>query len=369
MKKKLLMLLLSTSLVLGGCTNGSDTQNKDAASETAAEAETPAKKEETFYVKVESPASMDFEKTISLPGTLSPFKEAIISPKVNGNVQSIHVEVGDRVGAGKTILKLDDTFFKLNYNKAKSALESQTLTTQQERKNLERSKALYENGALSQSEFEGLENKYQVQEMLLNTSRVDYDTTAKNLEYTNVTSPISGVVSSKDVLVGQSVGPSSEVFRVVNLDSLYVETSVSEADLSLLKVGQNVRIMSSAVSGIRGTVHSIGPVPNPENKSYPVKILVKNKDNALKPGMFLSVDIISDIHKQSMAISKSAIIKNGDKSHVFVVNGDKSYKKEVTLGYDNDEMVEILSGISTEDKVVVSGKEDLKDESNIIITE
>jgi RND family efflux transporter MFP subunit len=184
-----------------------------------------------------------------------------------------------------------------------------------------------------------------------------------------VKAPISGVISKKEISIGENIGPGKMLFTIVSMDDMYVETGVSEKDIPICKVGQKVDIMVESLGPeiLVGEITHIGPVPDPETKTYPVKILVNNREQRLKAGMFATIEILLDTHESAMSVPKEAIITENAVDFVFIEQNGKAYKKPIKVGYKDGDDWEVLEGIEKNHKIVVVGKDRLVDGNPITI--
>ncbi len=337
--KKIVTVLLLVSLLLSGCGQ--------------AEANEGEIHEEVFYVTTEKPEFHRFERKILLPGTLMPREEGVITAKVSGVIEKINKDVGDEVKSGQVLCEIDPEAYARAFNKAESAFSNMTDT-------YNRMLELYEKEAVSKSEFETVKTQY-------DTLKEDFELAKLNVEYSKIKAPISGIVSSKEALIGQGVSTGMELFRVVDTGELYVETGVTERDIKNIKEGQNVNIITEDGSCFEGKVHIIGPVPDVNTGTYPVKVLIDNHEHILKAGMFVDMEVIVDIQENALSVNKNAVIKEYDTSYVFIVLDKVAYKKEVRTGIHDDDRIEILSGITEKDEVIISGNHDLKDSAKVEI--
>ena len=359
--KKLVLLLLLASLLLTGC-NKDNVQKVDGLEVGEAKSSIQP---EIIYVKTMAAAPMEFTNKISLPGALHPKEEVIITAKVSGSVEGIFGDIGDVVKNDQLLCKIDDTIFKLQYDKAVTGLNVEKLKSDNTQKSFDRFKALYENKAISQAEFEGVETQYRMSKETLDLAYNDYNLAKENLEYTKIYTPISGIISMKNVATGENIGPGKTLFTIVNIDSLYVEIGVSEKDIASVKVGKevSVRVDSLPDKSIKGKVTNISPVPKEPSKTYPVKILIDNKEKLFKPGMFTTVEILIEARKNIIGIPKTAVIQENGRHYVFVEKEGKAIKKEVSVGMVNDGYQEINDGIERDENVIIVGHEKLVDNS------
>lgn len=348
--KKMLLCLLAISLLLTGC-------GKNKPDSAAAEGEGKAK----FFVKTAAVQTADFSKILSLPGNLEAMEQAFISAKVSGTVQRIHADIGSKVAKGQILCKIDDVVYSLQHQKAQTNLSAQQIRFDDAARSYERMKALYEKQAISQADFENIESQFKMAKETLNNAQYDFNLASESLKETNIISPFAGTVSMKDVSAGENVSPGKSLFAVVNTNKMFVEAGVAEQDIVRVKEGQRVSIKISSLANktFEGLVTHVGPVPTQSTKNYPVKITVDNPDNLLKAGMFATVEILLDERKGSKAVPKESIVTEDGKRYIYVEREGKVEKKLVEIGYDNEKLVEIISGLELNEKVVTSGQENL----------
>lgn len=330
------------SLIISGCSKPEDTSGEVI-------------NEQVFYVKTTKPFNKTFAEKILLPGTLNPKEEGVITAKVSGIIENVYPNLGDIVTTKDILCEIEPEVFKSTYNKAKLAYEN--ISTQ-----YNRMVELYKNEAISKSSYEEIETKY-------HSSKEDYVLAKLNLEHSRIKSPINGMISSKKVLVGQGVSTGMELFRVVDISQLYVNTGITEKDIDKIKEGQDVNIITSNELIYQGKVKVIGPVPNPQTGTYPIKVLVDNSNKELKAGMFVDIEVIISTKENALAVDKNAVIKEDGLDYVFVVKDSLAHKKNIKIGITDENSVEILDGITQDEDVVISGHNNLRDQAKVNIGE
>jgi cobalt-zinc-cadmium efflux system membrane fusion protein len=173
----------------------------------------------------------------------------------------------------------------------------------------------------------------------------------------SLTAPISGVVVERNATVGATVGSDANLFKIIDLSSVWIDANVFEKDLGQVHMGQEVKVSVPAFPGstFTGRVILISSIVDPETRTVKVRTEVPNGDGRLKPDMFANVEIVTNVHHTAISLPLSAILDDGGKSVIFVADGDQFKKKEVTLGLKSNDRVEITDGLSAGDKVVVKG--------------
>lgn len=173
----------------------------------------------------------------------------------------------------------------------------------------------------------------------------------------SLTSPISGIVVERNATVGATVGSDANVFKIVDISSVWIDANVFEKDVARVKLGQPVNVSVTAFPGtvFTGKVILVSTVMDPETRSLKVRTEVPNRDARLKPDMFANVEIITDVNRTSISIPQTALLNDGGQSVVFVAAGSGFEKRTVTTGIQSDDRIEITSGLKAGDKVVTKG--------------
>lgn len=345
--------LLILGIALTGCAQG----NQDSPPEGEAIA-----KEEAVLVKAAPAAKLRFADTIQISGNAVPHEEADISAKIGGDIYQLKGEVGDAVRPGQVLARIDDTRYALAREKAGLGLSSAELTLEQQRVDLERYKALYEQKAISQKEFEAVSNAYKMTEIAMKSAQADLRSADINLRDTTVTSPITGILSKRMVNAGESVNPGTPLFSVVDLSKVSISSGVAESIVNQLQQGMKVKVVfeSLGMNVYEGTITHISPVQD-QAKLYPIKILVENPEGKIRAGMFATGEVALSEGVEGLAVPKEAVLHEQGRDYVFVAAGDRAVRREVTVGLGDAKHFEIRNGISEGDQVVIVGHEKLKD--------
>lgn len=192
-------------------------------------------------------------------------------------------------------------------------------------------------------------------------------------DYTQIFSPVDGIIAERLVEEGQSVGANATVFKISTEKSLYFEASVSELEATRIRAGQPVRIVVDALQGDRGNfygdreakpltgaVEKVVPVVDARTRSFLVRVVVP-ATSALFPGMFARGEVLVLRHRQTIAVPKDALVSKGDRQVVFTVEQDTAREHAVTIGASDGEYIQLLSGLDTGARVVTVGQQTLAD--------
>ncbi len=341
--------LLAAAAILAGC----DQANGKSAGDGADKAPPPVP------VEVALPRRADMLAIYSGTSTVVADRAALIMPKVRGEIVAVLADEGDRVRAGQVLARLDGDQLRLEVAQAEANLRKLE-------RDYERNVELQKRGLVSVTAFDNL--RYE-----LDAARATYDLAQLQLSYTEIRSPIAGVVIDRRniVRVGNTVTPvggviesaDSALFAVADFDSLVVNVQVPETQMSRLAVGQPARVRVDAVPGrhFDGRISLITPGVDDETATFPVKLELEDPDGLLRPGMFARVDIVYERKPDALQIPRSALLDGDGPPRVFVATDGTAQERVVELGLSNGGYVEILSGVEPADQVVVIGQGALKE--------
>ena len=164
---------------------------------------------------------------------------------------------------------------------------------------------------------------------------------------------------------GATVGTDANIFKIMDLSSVWIDANVFEKDLERVRVGQlvNVKVPAFPESTFTGHVILISTTVDPDTRTVQVRTEVANPDGRLKPDMFANVEIVTAGRRQAISVPLSAVLDDGGKSVVFIADGNNYVKKEVTLGLKSEDRVEIVQGLNPGDHVVTKGNYLLMEQS------
>ncbi|HBX23495.1 MAG TPA: efflux RND transporter periplasmic adaptor subunit [Desulfotomaculum sp.] len=338
-------------------------------------------------VAVEKGALVD---TVIITGKLEALDMANVVPGgQGGKVYNLNVKVGDKVAKGQTLVTLEHTSMAASVQQAEqgvvqaqAALEIAGITYKQVAANYERGKQLFESGAIPAAGPSGFESAYEIP---YKQAKIDYEQIKPAMvanakaalamvreQYNNafIKSPISGVVTAVNVHPGElaSAGSPTPVVSVVNLGKVVVKATVTEEQINKLQQGQKVPVLVGAVSTepLTGVITTIALAADANSKAYPIKVQLDNPEQLLKPGMFAEVQIKSN-QQETLLMPREAVVKTGDKDTVWVVNDNRVTTREVTVGNNDGENIQIIEGLQESEQVVVSGQNMLQENDTVEI--
>jgi RND family efflux transporter MFP subunit len=291
--------------------------------------------------------------TLNFTGTLYPYKELDIPAEIAGKITSLNYELGQHFPKGGVIATLDDKIKRLTYESSK--IESDRL-----KKDLERTKNLYKGETSSEQEYDLALTSYE-------TAKNKSDEAEKQLSYTKIIAPIAGTITKKIVEVGKYVKEGDPVASIVDVSRLKVKINVSESDVYYLHTGDRVKITTDIYPGIifYGKISFVSPRGD-DTHNYPVEIeIVNNAKNPLKAGTFVKVEVGIASNTMALYIPRESLQGSIKDAKVYVASNGRALLKDIVIGRGGNESLEVLSGLTENDKVVVSGQVNLTDNRQI----
>lgn len=199
----------------------------------------------------------------------------------------------------------------------------------------------------------------------LKQAQVGLELAKEMLSNATVTAPIGGIISMRFMDEGSMAAPGAPLFTVVNMDGVKAVVDVTEANIARIPANSAAYVYVEALPGekIEGQITMVSPVVKAMSRTTTVEISLDNSSNRLKPGMFAKVAIPVDVHENAVVVGQSGIVEDrvSGKKYIFIVNNNTSSRREVETGIVRNDEVEIISGISAGDKIVISGQQYLKD--------
>jgi RND family efflux transporter MFP subunit len=297
---------------------------------------------------------------VSAVGTVEARRDVVVSAEAPGRIVRVCVEVGDRVAQGTVLAEVDAEFRRLAVEQAQAQRALAGANARKTAKDLDRNRALFEKGDVSDAEMEGLRLAAQNAESALRSAEVALKVAGRQLADTQVRSPIAGVVAKRSVEVGETVGPGTPVADVVDLDVVKVTLSVPEQEIGRIAPGQTARVTLDPYPGVtvEGSVVSVGSKAEKDSHRYPVEVEVANRPDALlKSGMFARTEILTGTREQVPLIPVSALLEDA----VYVVRDGRAHLRPVSPGERQGDTVAVLKGLREGDQVVTIGQQMLRD--------
>jgi membrane fusion protein (multidrug efflux system) len=338
------LMIALTAALLSGCGVG----EASVASTDEIRSATPVP------VEVAVPARADIFATYEATTTIASDADAPVVAKVAGDVVELLVEEGDMVAAGDALARLDGERLRLEMLSAKAQLD-------QVRGEYQRYTDLAARGLVSEAMFEGL--KYDVEAL-----SATYKLARLNYEYSIVRAPIDGVVSAREIKLGQNVNVDDVVFRITDTSELLAYLQIPQAELAKFEAGHTATLSVDAMPNTvyEASIARISPTIDVRNGTFRATAFVDNRSGELAPGMFARFTIAYEKHENALVIPKQALVSEDDQTAVYVVRDGEVSQRAIEVGIESGDLVEILGGLEGNEEIVVVGHSGLRDGSKVL---
>lgn len=299
-----------------------------------------------------------------ITGSIQPERRADLRAEVQAVVLQVLKENGEPVKRGDVLVKLDETAIRDTLMSAEEAVRASTLSLDQATRQLERLKTLRASGMTSQAGLDEAEVRRNNAQSELSAARSRAATARQQLARTVVRAPFDGIVSDRKVSAGDTATLGKELLKVIDPASMRFEGRVSADKVGALKVGQpvNFRINGYGDQQFAGVVKRIDPAANPVTRQVEVLVGFANDTQPRVSGLYAE-GRIDAVMSDALMLPESALVKAGDKTYAWRVNGKQLAKADVAVGARDQRtgFVEIKSGLKAGDAVLRNPNSSMKD--------
>ena len=284
------------------------------------------------------------ESTVEAVGTVLADASAMLRTEIPGQVMERHFEEGQAVSKGDPLFSLEATTFEADVNEAKANLEQSEAA-------FKRADELVKSQLVSATEYDTARADYNVAVARLRSAEA-------RLSRTVIRAPFDGYAGLRRINVGDYATIGQELVNVVRLDPLRVDFSVPETLLARVQPGQSINVMVGAFPNDRftGVVTAIDPQIDVTGHSMAVRARLPNPDLKLRPGLFAKVAVSLAVKPDALLVPEEAIWPIGNDKTLFIVEDGVVTQRSVTIGDRKPGFVEIVSGLSPGEEVVVAGQ-------------
>ncbi len=343
----------------------------------------PAKKDaaqaptadEAAVVKTYKVVRQRISEKISYTGTLEAARKTSITPEVGGKIARILVHEGDSVRAGQVLAELETESTRLQLRQAEAGVAVAEAGYNDALKNKERMDRLIKENAVSEQQAEKVTLAFDAAKAQREQAQAALNLAKYALSISIMKAPFSGVIAAKNAEVGDVINPmmggfsgASGVLTLIDFAKVKIVIDIPENDALRLRKGQPALLRMSAFPGreFPGEVTIANSTADAATKKFRIEALFDNAGGELRPGTFGEVVFESSTHESVLAVPQKAVLDN---SYVYIVEADKAVKRPVTLGLQNTTVVEVLTGLSEGDVVIVEGNYGLGDGAPVRIAE
>jgi len=341
MKKITLPLLFLFSFLTISCSEDKEPSvSTSAISVTAAEIET-----------------RDLSDSFSISSEVVAYKRAYVASRISGLVEEVHFEEGQAVYLGDILAQIDVRLQQSQLRELRAVLE-------EARDIRERNEVLYERDAISRAEL--LSSRRNLEQAESNVERLELE-----IEYGTVRAPISGMITSRLVEVGNNVSVNERMFTVTDMDLLVIRPGVSELNLAGLEEGQSVDIHLDVYPdrSFEGSIRRIFPGADAVTRLFTVEIELHQQEDkpVVRPGYLARVRFSTDERREVLTVPSEAVAERDGEKVLFVLNEDEDIATmvPVVIGVQRDGYAEVRDGIEAGRKVAAANLDALEDGTEV----
>lgn len=377
--------------------------------------------EELRSVQVTKAARTSVMTQVQYASKLQPVQEISVVPKTPAKVASVKFDVGQTVKQGDVLFTLDSKDVQVQLQQQQASLdvqranlartqdsgwEQQMISLQQAvdktqvayedaKANCDRTKALYDTGAVTKQSLTDAENRLknaetdlktatenlnlfreksgpqsvQLAQAQLQQAEAGVQSALIQMDNMMITAPISGTVSARNVEVGEMASSGMASFTIVDTSVLIAEISVPDKTVKKVAKGQKVIVTINALDNkaVEGVVDSVSPVADEKTRTYGVKVKLPNGDGVLTAGMFARVQLPEDRRENVVAVPREVIKMENGIAYIYIADGEVVRKKIVKTGLTDGKMTEITEGLTPDENVITEGQTFLSDGQKVTV--
>lgn len=343
-RTSIVLLLLAGATLLSGCGTGEASVAADREADPAS----------AVPVEVVLPERGNIHATYVATASIASDTDAAVVARAGGEVVELLVEEGDRVAPGQVLARLDGERLRLEMLATRASLD-------QMRGEYERYVDLHQRGLVSASMFDGL--KYDLEAL-----KASYRLKRLNYEYSNIRAPIGGVVSAREIKLGQHLAVNDVAFRVTDTRELIAHLRIPQSELAKFAVGHAASLTVDAMPehAFDARIVRVSPTIDTSNGTFRATALIDNSAGDLAPGMFARFTIAYEQHDDVLLIPDEALLAEDGETVVYVVADGAVTRRPIEIGISAGGRVEVVDGLLIDDAVVVVGHSGLRDGSKVV---
>ena len=317
-------------------------------------------------VVVETPQLRDIDYVLTALGSVESIFDPTLSAETSGQVQQIAVREGDTVEAGQLLAALDSTLHAIESAKAEAEVRRYNVLVDNQRNEVQRLQRLDESQSVSRDKLEDEQAQLEILAAQRDVAKKQWARHRYLESKTRITAPLNGMVTRRYISPGDYVSAGLPLFEMVSVNRLRARIAFPEHDASRISVGMRVKLTTPAAPGVLaiGEVAAVNPQIKMHNRAVEITVEFDNPGGWL-PGASTDAMLVVEQHQRALTLSQLAVVTRGGRDVVFVVNDGQAKAVPVESGWREDGWVELVSGVSATDRVVVEGAGLLSDGSRV----
>jgi RND family efflux transporter MFP subunit len=346
--KKIIAILSISAVLLSSC--GGDKKEQIT-------------KEAPVAVKVSGVSENVSGAFITASGKIEAENSANLSTRMMGYITKIHVQVGQKVGAGQLLVSINNSDLLAKKAQVDASILQATAGYNNAKKDYDRFVNLYKQQSASQKELDDMTARYEMAKAGLEGAKQMRNEVMAQFSYSNITAPFSGTVTNTFIKEGDMANPGMPLVSVEGASRLQVTAMVSENDINAIKKGMPVKVLvKSSNAKLTGKVSEVSQSATNTGGQYLVKINLDKTDSKVLSGMFVNVQFPTENNKQTtkselLLVPETALVKQGQLTGIYTIGeGNVAILRWLRIGKSIGNQVEVLSGLSADEQYIVSAE-------------
>lgn len=289
-------------------------------------------------------------------GYLLPNKRVLMRSEIDGVIEKIDFEEGDEITKGKRLVDISTKEHRL---KLKIAITDSNLADI----NIKRDKKLAAQNLIPNAQLD--QTKTRAESASLNKELAEI-----SLNKSLISSPLKGTIKTRHIKVGEFVRKGDKLVEILDIDRIIVKVNIPEQEILSIQVGQNVEVALYIMEKktFLGIVKNIGLEADSSNRTFPVEILVDNKERQLRAGMLARATFTKNVDQDQIVIPRHTVLERDQGRVVYVFEDGKAFRRDITIGLSQLDQVQVVQGLNKGELIVVEGHTKLTDgeEVNVV---
>ena len=311
----------------------------------------------TIPVRTVAVETRNVTETLTLTGTLDPRAVVPVVAEVSARLLSVLRNEGDRVAKGSLLAVLDDIDFRLARDRAKAALDVAEASRAHAHVEEDRAESLLTTGGITDKDRLAAKVAVQIADAATAQARTELAITEQQLARCQVLAPIAGRIAKRSTDAGTMLTPGAQIFSIVDDSAFEFRAAVPSADFGRVKLGESVTMSVDALPGFStvGKVSRIIPLVDVRSRSFEVVVLVPGQPQ-LVSGLFARADVRVREILDGLIVPPAALARDGAdpaRAQAFVIVGGKAERRDVTVGVEAADAVQVTNGLKAGEMVVV----------------
>lgn len=324
-------------------------------------------------VVISKPARIAMTSSGQYNGDIAAIQQAVIYPKVSGTIEKTFADIGSFVRQGQVLALIDSTIYSQNCKQANASYLQAEANLLNAKLTYERNKNLFEQNLVSKQDYDNSKAAFEIASAQKELTLASFRNAQTQLGYCRITAPFGGFITKRYLDAGAYVSASgtqagSMLFMLMDIETVKIIANIPEKSISSLKDVKNVIISADGLPGqkFEGKISKASQALDLSTRTLAIEIDIPNAGHLLKPGMFASIQLITETKTNVLSLPLDAVLNDAKGGYVFTVGADTVARKSyVATGITEDGNIEIVSGLDESSRVIVTGQSLIKENSKV----